>query len=73
MAEMIEYISKLTVPERLQVMELLWNSLASADYESPEWHEEVLKDRERRVAAGEAEFMSLAESKRLLAERFRVR
>ena len=57
MAEMIEYISKLTVPERLQVMELLWKSLASADYESPEWHE----------------FMSLAESKRLLAERFRVR
>ena len=73
MAEMIEYISKLTVPERLQVMELLWNSLASADYESPKWHEDVLKDRERRVAAGEAEFMSLEESKRLLAERFRAR
>ena len=73
MAEMIEYISKLTVPERLQAMELLWNSLAAADYESPGWHEDVLKDRERRVAAGEAEFMSIEESKRLLAERFRVR
>lgn len=73
MAEMIEYISKLTVTERLQAMELLWNSLAVADYESPAWHEDVLKERERRVAAGEAKFMSLEESKRLLAERFRVR
>lgn len=73
MAEMIEYINKLTVTERLQAMELLWNSLSAAEYESPAWHEDVLKERERRVAAGECEFMSLEESKRLLSERFGAR
>jgi hypothetical protein len=72
MAEVIEYINKLTVTERLQVMELLWDSLGVPEYESPAWHEDVLKERERRVAEGQAEFMSLAESKRLLAERFRA-
>ena len=71
MAEVIEYINKLTVTERLQVMELLWNSLGVPEYESPAWHEEILKDRERRVAEGQAEFISIAESKRLLVERFR--
>ena len=71
MAEVIEYINKLTVTERLQVMELLWNSHGVPEYESPDWHEEILKDREHRVAEGQAEFMSVAESKRLLAERFR--
>ena len=43
------------------------------EYESPAWHEEVLKEREHRVANGEAGFMSLEESKTLLAERFRAR
>ena len=70
MAEVMHYISKLTVPERLQVMEMLWDSLSSADYESPQWHESVLEDRKRLVASGQAGFMSLEESKRLLAERF---
>ena len=70
MAEVMQYISTLTVSERLQVMEMLWNSLSSADYESPQWHESVLQDREQRVASGQSVFMSLEESKRLLAERF---
>ena len=73
MAEMIEYINKLTVTERLQAMELLWGALSTDEYESPAWHEDVLKERERRVANGEAEFMSLEESKSLLTERFRAR
>ena len=70
MAEVMQYISTLTVSERLQVMEMLWDSLSSADYESPQWHESVLQDREQRVASGQSVFMSLEESKRLLAERF---
>jgi hypothetical protein len=72
MAEVMQYISKLTVPERLQVMEMLWDSLSSADYESPQWHENILRDREQRAASGQSVFMSLEESKRLLAERFRA-
>ena len=69
MAEVMQYISTLTVSERLQVMEMLWDSLSSADYESPQWHENILQDREQRVASGQSGFMSLEESKRLLAAR----
>ena len=73
MAEMIEYINKLTVTERLQVMESLWNSLCVPEYESPAWHEGVLKEREHRVAEGQAEFMSLEESKSLLTPKVLAR
>ena len=52
-------------------MELLWDALTAAGngYESPEWHAAVLEERERRIASGEASFMSMEESKRCLAER----
>lgn len=71
MAEMIEYISKLTVTEKVQVMELLWDAMTAAGsgYESPEWHAAVLEERKRRIASGEASFMSMEESKRRLTER----
>ena len=65
MAEMIEYINNLTAAEKVQAMELLWDAMsaADADYESPQWHAEVLKERERRVASGETSFMTIEESK----------
>ena len=71
MAEMIEYITKLTVAERVQAMEILWGLMSDADenYESPDWHADVLDDRKRRIASGEASFMSIEESKRCLSER----
>ena len=71
MAEMIEYISRLTATEKVQAMELLWDALTAVGngYESPEWHAAVLEERERRIASGEASFMSMEESKRCLAER----
>ena len=70
MAEMIEYINRLTVTEKVQAMELLWDAMTAAGsgYESPEWHATVLEERERRAASGEASFISMEESKRRLAE-----
>ncbi|MBE6397064.1 MAG: acyl-protein synthetase [Lentisphaerae bacterium] len=61
----------MTATEKVQAMELLWDALTAAGngYESPEWHAAVLEERERRIASGEASFMSMEESKRCLAER----
>ncbi len=55
----------MTLTERLQAMELLWQSLsaASAYVESPDWHGNVLAERLDRVEAGEARFLSLEEAK----------
>ncbi len=54
-------IKKMSTVERLQAMEALWDALLHEDseMESPAWHENVLKERKRRISDGEAEFLSL--------------
>ncbi len=54
-------ISKMSVTERLQAMEALWDSLTHEENEvnSPNWHSEVLSEREEKIKNGEANFTSL--------------
>ena len=61
----IAEISKMSVNERLQTMEALWDSLTheTAEIDSPDWHSDVLKDRQQKIDSGDAEFISLAELK----------
>ena len=49
---------EMTLTEKLQLMEALWEDLSrNADaLESPDWHREVLEERERRIASDEARF-----------------
>ena len=69
MAQFIEAINKMNVEERMQVLEYLCTALSPHFAEStPSWHAEELRRTEEAVAAGEDEFMSLEESKRLFAE-----
>ena len=51
-------LHEMTLAEKLQLMEALWEDLSrNADaLESPDWHREVLEERERRIASGEARF-----------------
>jgi len=46
-------------------MGALWDDLSrNADtLESPEWHREVLEERERRIASGEAQFTDWEQAK----------
>lgn len=60
-AEMKQELSRLSVSERL---ELLWGSLENKDeIESPAWHEDELRRREREIASGEAKFVPWEEAK----------
>jgi len=54
-------IHQMTVSERLQTIEALWESLPSADSSvvSPAWHRKVLSDRKAKVAAGKGVFLTL--------------
>ncbi len=54
-------IREMSVTERLQIMEAIWDSLLYDEFsiESPEWHRDVLGERKRRIKNGEAEFVSL--------------
>jgi len=53
----------MSVAERLQVMEQLWDALAreSGDMVSPDWHQGVLAERKARAEQGEAKFLTLAQ------------
>jgi len=53
----------MSVTERLQAMDQLWDALTRDKDEipSPDWHQDVLADRKARAQRGEAKFLSLAE------------
>lgn len=54
-------IKGMSVIERLQAMDQLWDSLSRCADEipSPDWHQDVLA--EARALSGEAKFLTLAE------------
>ena len=58
-------IRKMSIVERLQAMEALWDSLLheESQIESPEWHRDILEERRKKIEKGKAEFISLEELK----------
>ena len=61
----------MTVAEKLELMEVIWEDLAKSAEEipSPKWHDEVLAEVDRRIAAGEETFRDWEEVKvELLSE-----
>ena len=56
-------IERMSLEERLQTMELLWNSLVKTPeaVPSPGWRAEVLVSRLAQIERGEGEFLTIAE------------
>ena len=54
-------INRMSVAERPQAMEQLWDALRQEVQEipSPSWHGDVLADRKARAQRGEAKFLTL--------------
>jgi putative addiction module component (TIGR02574 family) len=63
-------IERMSLEERLRVMELLWDSLSRTPeaVASPDWHGEVLHDRLARIEGGQAPFLTLAEVQKRLQD-----
>ena len=61
-------IQNMNPRERIQAMELLWESLSKieCDLPSPSWHEEVLSHRLAKVDSGQAKFLTLPKLKERL-------
>jgi hypothetical protein len=57
-------LDQMSLEEKLQAMEAIWESISRHpdSLESPGWHGEVLRERQRQVAAGEAYFMAWEEA-----------
>ncbi len=58
-------LNEMSVLEKLQLMEALWADLSrnAESLESPEWHRDILDERERRIASGEARFVDWEKAK----------
>jgi len=61
----------MTIAEKLRVMETLWNDLTrdKEQFESPEWHGEVLRERAARVKQGKESFVDWEAAKNQLRNR----
>ncbi len=69
-------IAHLPLPEKLQLMESLWDSLSrepAVDQTMPSWHEAVLEERLARLDAGEEELISWQEAKQRIRAAATVR
>ena len=61
-------IEQMSLEERLQMLELLWASLARTPdaVPSPDWHGEVLATRLAKVEQGEGKFLTIPQLKERL-------
>ncbi len=60
-----EEISQMPLGEKVMTIEALWRSLSDReqDVEVPQWHKEVLDDREEKISSSEAKFIPWNEAK----------
>jgi hypothetical protein len=65
-------LSQMTREEKLRVLEAIWADLSPDDnlVESPGWHENVLKETEDRMKAGQERIEDWQTAKRELRKRF---
>jgi hypothetical protein len=63
-------LQEMTTPDKLRLMEALWQNLSttSSVVVSPEWHGEVLAERDRLIESGEETFIDWENAKKQLRE-----
>ena len=66
----LEQIRQLPLREKLRLMEAIWDDISreEQDLEVPQWHKEMLDERERLLAEGKAQFMDWEEARRQIDE-----
>jgi len=66
-------LAQMTVEEKLHTLEILWNDLCRNEQNVPvpQWHKDLLIERERLVREGQAHFDDWETAKQRLAERSR--
>ena len=64
-------IARMSREEKLQVLEAIWADLSkdAAAVESPPWHEDVLKETQSHLSAGQEQILDWPEAKRKLRDR----
>ena len=60
----------MTIAEKLRIMEELWDNLRARaeDVPMPQWHKDLLDERQRLIETGEATFSDWETAKKRLTE-----
>jgi hypothetical protein len=63
-------IDQMTLPEKLRIMEELWDDLRTRaeGVPMPQWHKNLLDERQKLIETGEAEFSDWETAKKRLTE-----
>ncbi len=63
-------LDKMSVQDKLRTMEKIWDDLQrrSEDVPSPNWHKDVLQEREKDVKDGNARFVDWEQAKERIHE-----
>ena len=66
-------IETLSVPEKLVLLERLWDDLSRrpSNIPAPDWHGDILAERLAAVTAGKTSFVAWGDAKARLQERLR--
>jgi hypothetical protein len=63
-------IDQMTLEEKLRTMEALWDDLCRRDaVPIPQWHKDLLDERERLIEQGKARFIDWEAAKKRISER----
>jgi hypothetical protein len=62
----LEQIHQMPFRERLLMMEAIWDDISREEQnlDVPQWHKDILDERERLVAEGKAQFLEWEDAKR---------
>jgi putative addiction module component (TIGR02574 family) len=71
MTKLVEEIHRLNAVEKLELLGLIWDDLASTPdlVPSPAWHEKELRRREERINTGEATFSDWEEARERISKK----
>jgi hypothetical protein len=66
----LEQIYQMPLHEKLLVMEAIWNDICREEdkLEVPQWHKDILDERERLIAEGKAQFIDWELAKKQIKE-----
>jgi hypothetical protein len=66
-------LKDMTIEDKIRIMEDLWTDLAKSgdEYPSPDWHQDVLLLRERKVKEGKEVYKDWEEAKKELHTRLK--
>jgi hypothetical protein len=66
----LDQIHKMPFHEKLLVMEAIWDDISHEEekLDVPQWHKDILDEREQFIAEGKAKFIDWEEAKRQIKE-----